>query len=152
VQNSAETVGVRLAELVATLSYAADLGLGLPMRHCMRRTVIALRMADLIGVSHQEREATFYTGLLMNVYCHADAAEQASWFGDDLSFKGEGFEYRIHGDLAESGGSRVHRDSLDEGGAQLYPCGLATATTQHVTVASQNRHPHVCLGVPRSIR
>jgi HD-GYP domain-containing protein (c-di-GMP phosphodiesterase class II) len=91
VHNSAETVGVRLAELVATLSYAADLGLGLPMRHCMRQTVIALRMADLIGVSDQEREATFYTGLLMNVYCHADAAEQASWFGDDLSFKGEGF-------------------------------------------------------------
>src|SRR6185312_457019 len=36
----------------------------------------------------------------------------------------------------DRGGSRVHRDSLDEGGAQLYPCGLATATPQHVTVAS----------------
>ena len=28
----------------------------------------------------------------MNAYCHADAAEQASWFGDDIAFKGEGFE------------------------------------------------------------
>ena len=36
----------------------------------------------------------------------------------------------------DRGGSRVHCDSLDEGGAQLYPCGLATATPQHVTVAS----------------
>jgi hypothetical protein len=27
--------GVRIAELVATLSYAADLGLGQPMAHCM---------------------------------------------------------------------------------------------------------------------
>jgi hypothetical protein len=34
-------------------------------------------------------------------------------------------------------GSRVHCDSLGEGGAQLYPCGLATATPQHFTVASQ---------------
>jgi hypothetical protein len=34
-------------------------------------------------------------------------------------------------------GSRVHCDSLDEGGAQLYPCGIATATPQHFTVASQ---------------
>ena len=34
-------------------------------------------------------------------------------------------------------GSRVHCDSLDEGGAQLYPCGIATATPQHVTVASR---------------
>src|SRR5829696_10449866 len=33
-------------------------------------------------------------------------------------------------------GSRVHCDSLDEGGARLCPCGLATATPQHVTVAS----------------
>ena len=28
----------------------------------------------------------------MNAYCHADAAEQASWFGDDIAFKGDGFE------------------------------------------------------------
>jgi hypothetical protein len=34
-------------------------------------------------------------------------------------------------------GSRVHCNSLDEGGAQLYPCGLATTTPQHVTVASR---------------
>ena len=41
--------GVRIAELVATLSYAADLGLGQPMEHCLRQTVIALRLADLAG-------------------------------------------------------------------------------------------------------
>src|SRR3954466_14851938 len=35
------------------------------------------------------------------------------------------------------GGSHVHCDSLDEGGAQLYPCGIATTTPQHVTVASR---------------
>ena len=29
---------------------------------------------------------------MMNVYCHADAAEQATWFGDDIRFKGEGVE------------------------------------------------------------
>ncbi len=34
-------------------------------------------------------------------------------------------------------GSHVHCDSLDEGGAQLCPCGIATATPQHVTVASR---------------
>ena len=32
----------------------------------------------------------YYLGLLMNVYCHADAAEQARWIGDDISFKGDG--------------------------------------------------------------
>ena len=51
----------------------------------MRQTVIALRLADLIGASEPDREATYYLGLMMNSYCHADAAEQAQWFGDDIS-------------------------------------------------------------------
>jgi HD-GYP domain-containing protein (c-di-GMP phosphodiesterase class II)/DNA-binding CsgD family transcriptional regulator len=84
--------GVRVAELVATLSYAADLGLGQPMAHCMRQTVIALRLADLVGATAVEREATYYLGLMINAYCHADAAEQANWFGDDIAFKSDVFD------------------------------------------------------------
>jgi len=84
--------GVRIAELVATLSYAADLGLGQPMEHCLRQTVMAIRMADLAQADATDREATYYLGMLVNSYCHADASEQAAWFGDDISFKGEGFE------------------------------------------------------------
>src|ERR1041384_7914571 len=82
--------GVRVAELVASLSYAADLGLGQPIQHCIRQTVIASRLADLAGASAGDREATYYLGLLLNVYCHADAAEQAAWFGDDIAFKPDG--------------------------------------------------------------
>ncbi len=85
-------MSVRIAELVAALSYAADLGLGQPMAHCMRQTVIAQRLAELVGASEAEREATYYLGLLMNVYCHADASEQAKWFGDDISFKGDTYD------------------------------------------------------------
>src|SRR5689334_7137 len=44
------------------------------MEHCMRQTVIALRLADLAGADEREREATYYLGLMMNAYCHADAA------------------------------------------------------------------------------
>lgn len=36
----------------------------------------------------------------------------------------------------DRGGSRVHCDSLDGGGARLCPCGIATATPQHFTGAS----------------
>jgi HD-GYP domain-containing protein (c-di-GMP phosphodiesterase class II) len=87
-----EAGGVRIAELVATLSFAADLGLGQPMEHCLRQTVISLRLADLAGADAGEREATYYLGLLSNAYCHADASEQAKWFGDDISFKANGYE------------------------------------------------------------
>jgi hypothetical protein len=78
---------VRLAELVATLSLATDLGRGEPMEHCLRQTVLALRIADRIGVDARDRVATYYTGLIANVYCHADAHEQAEWFGDDILAK-----------------------------------------------------------------
>lgn len=83
---------IRLAELVAVLSYGADLGLGQPMQHCLRQTVIALRLADHLGVDREQRSATYYLGMLMNAYCHADAAEQAAWFGDEIAFKAASFE------------------------------------------------------------
>src|SRR4051795_8812055 len=90
--SGARTDDVRIAELVATLSYAADLGLGQPMEHCLRQTVIALRLAELVGADDNDRESTYYLGLLSNAYCHADASEQAKWFGDDISMKADGFE------------------------------------------------------------
>ncbi|MDX6307882.1 MAG: hypothetical protein QOI06_928 [Nocardioidaceae bacterium] len=83
---------VRIAELIATLSYAADLGLGQPMDHCLRHTVMALRLADLAGADQLDREATYYLGMLVNSYCHADASEQARWYGDDILFKADGFD------------------------------------------------------------
>src|SRR5262245_17744229 len=87
-----EVGSVRLAELVATLSYATDLGRGQPMEHCLRQSVIALRMADRLGLEDDERVATYYTGLMMGVYCHADAKEQAQWFGDDIEMKASWYE------------------------------------------------------------
>jgi HD-GYP domain-containing protein (c-di-GMP phosphodiesterase class II) len=83
---------IRLAELVGVLSYAADLGLGQPMQHCLRQTVIALRLADLVGVDDEQRSATYYLGMLMNAYCHADATEQAAWFGDEIAMKSATFD------------------------------------------------------------
>jgi hypothetical protein len=43
--------GVRLVELVAALSLATDLGLGLPQEHVLRQTTIAARLAALAGLS-----------------------------------------------------------------------------------------------------
>src|ERR1700751_2189859 len=62
------------------------------MANCMRQPVIALRLAAMLGASDRELEATYYLGLMMNVYCHADAAEQAQWFGDDIGMKSDTFE------------------------------------------------------------
>ena len=78
---------VRLAELVAALSLGVDLGFGQPMEHVLRQCLIALRLADRAGLDEQDRMAAYYTALLVNVGCHADAHEQAKWFGDDIGLK-----------------------------------------------------------------
>ena len=78
---------VRLAELVAALSLGIDLGFGQPMEHVLRQCLIALRLAERIGLDDEERAAVYYTALLVNVGCHTDAHEQAKWFGDDIALK-----------------------------------------------------------------
>ncbi len=78
---------VRLAELVAALSLGVDLGFGQPMEHVLRECMIALRLADRIGLEEAERSTVYYTALLVNVGCHSDAHEQAKWFGDDIALK-----------------------------------------------------------------
>jgi HD-GYP domain-containing protein (c-di-GMP phosphodiesterase class II) len=79
---------VRLAELVATLSLGADLGMAQPMEHALRQSLIALRMAEVLGLDEADRVVVYYVGLLAWVGCHVDAYEQAKWFGDDTVFKG----------------------------------------------------------------
>lgn len=79
--------GVRLAELVAALSMATDLGLGLPQEHVLRQTVIASRLAGAAGLSTAQQASTYYCSLLAWVGCVSDSHELAKWFGDDLTVK-----------------------------------------------------------------
>ena len=85
---------VRRAELVALLSLGTDLGLGQPMEHMIRACLIALRLAERVGLDDSERGVVYYSGLLAWVGCHTDAYEQAKWLGDDLSVKSDAhYEY-----------------------------------------------------------
>ena len=84
---------VRLAELVATISLGTDLGLGQPMEHVLRHTLVSLRMADLLQLDVAERTVAYYSGLLCWVGCHTDAYEQAKWFGDDIAAKRDSFRF-----------------------------------------------------------
>jgi hypothetical protein len=77
----------RLAEVVAVLSLGTDLGLGQPMEHVLRQCLIALRLAESLGVDEEERAVVYYTALLAWVGCHVDAHEQSTWFGDELVMK-----------------------------------------------------------------
>jgi HD-GYP domain-containing protein (c-di-GMP phosphodiesterase class II) len=87
VSSEPDRAHVRLAELVAALSLGIDLGFAQPMEHVLRQCLIALRLAERLGIDEQTRAAIYYTALLVNVGCHSDAHEQAKWFGDDIALK-----------------------------------------------------------------
>jgi HD-GYP domain-containing protein (c-di-GMP phosphodiesterase class II) len=80
---------VRLAELVAMISLGTDLGMGQPMEHAMRQSLIALRLAERLGLDEATRGVVYYVGLIAWVGCHVDAYEQAKWFGDDMALKAD---------------------------------------------------------------
>src|ERR1700743_2001320 len=85
----------RLAELVAALSLGVDLGFGQPMEHVLRQCLIALRLAGHRGLGGQDRMAVYYTALVVNVGCPADAHEQAKWFGDDITLKAGKYAHEL---------------------------------------------------------
>jgi HD-GYP domain-containing protein (c-di-GMP phosphodiesterase class II) len=104
--SSGEDGQVRLAEVVAALSLGIDLGFGQPMEHVLRQCLIALRLAERLGVDEQTRVSVYYSALLVNIGCHTDAHEQAKWFGDDIAMKADKYTYRLHGIRAATAGLR----------------------------------------------
>ena len=97
---------LRLAELVAALSLGIDLGFGQPMEHVLRQCLIALRLAEKVGLDEAERAVVYYTALLVNVGCHTDAHEQAKWFGDDIAIKAVKYSHGLHGLRSAAAGMR----------------------------------------------
>src|SRR5713226_5577159 len=98
---------VRLAELVAALTLGIDLGFGQPMEHVLRQCLIALRMAERLGLDEQSRAVVYYTALLVNVGCHTDAHEQAKWFGDDIALKSGKYDHEFRSVRAAAASLRL---------------------------------------------
>ena len=135
----AEGGGVRLAELVAALSLGIDLGFGQPMEHVLRQCLIALRLAEQIGVDEQTRTAVYYTALLVNVGCHSDAHEQAKWFGDDIALKENKYAYGVHG-LGSAVPTARFLGSGAESVAQRFRVGLEFAVSGHRDMSAMITH------------
>lgn len=82
------TGGFRLAELLAGLSLAIDLGMGQPMEHVLRTCLLSLALGRELGVSGGMLSDVYYVALLRLVGCTADAHETAALAGgDDVGFR-----------------------------------------------------------------
>jgi HD-GYP domain-containing protein (c-di-GMP phosphodiesterase class II) len=75
---------VTLAELVATLSLVADLGMGRPMERVLRQTVVAMRLGAAAGMDQAACSSAYYASLLTWVGCAVDTSEVAALFGDEM--------------------------------------------------------------------
>ena len=89
--------GLRRAELLAAISLAIDLGLGQPMEHMLRSSLIATRIAELMGLDAKQRAIVYYANLVGWVGCHADSHELSALFGDDIAFRADTYAVDMTG-------------------------------------------------------
>ena len=85
----ARSTHLRLAELMAALSMATDLGMGQPMEYAMTTSIVAVRLGEAAGLSEAELRDTYYEALLRYIGCNADTAWAASIFGDELALRAD---------------------------------------------------------------
>ncbi len=115
------------------------------MEHVLRQSMIALRLAETIGLDEDERSVVYYAALLVNVGCHSDAHEQAKWFGDDIALKSNKYDHEfgsLSGALATmrllgSGNPPLHRFRV---GVEFAVSGyrdMSNMIAQHSALARQ---------------
>ncbi|MEZ4668526.1 MAG: LuxR C-terminal-related transcriptional regulator [Anaerolineae bacterium] len=75
---------LRLAEVVAALSLATDMGTGQPLERGLRTCLLAFRLGQLLGLDEKQLHTVYYVALLRFVGCTADAVHLKDIFGDEL--------------------------------------------------------------------
>ncbi|WP_309130223.1 HD domain-containing phosphohydrolase [Brevibacterium sp.] len=91
-QTDGRGAGARRAEVLAALSIAIDLGLGLPMEHMLRSSLLAAILAEELDLTEEQRTTIYYTNLVLWIGCHADSHEFSRWFGDDLAMRRDSYQ------------------------------------------------------------
>jgi HD-GYP domain-containing protein (c-di-GMP phosphodiesterase class II)/DNA-binding CsgD family transcriptional regulator len=75
---------VRLADLLAAVSVATDLGSGQEPEKAIRACLVATALARRMGIPEAEVPDVYYTALLRHLGCTATAHEEAYLGGDEL--------------------------------------------------------------------
>jgi HD-GYP domain-containing protein (c-di-GMP phosphodiesterase class II) len=89
--------GVRLSDLMVSLSLATDLGLGQPPEHMARSARIGLRLGGRLGLDPKELATLFDVSVLTYVGCPVYGNEPALLFGDDIDFRAHAIETDLAG-------------------------------------------------------
>src|SRR6266852_3189235 len=79
--------GVRLAELMAALSIATDLGMGQPLESALRSCVVAMRLGEALNLDGDTLRDVYYHALLRYIGCNAETYALAALVGDELALR-----------------------------------------------------------------
>jgi HD-GYP domain-containing protein (c-di-GMP phosphodiesterase class II) len=85
--NTSDTSNIRLAELMAALSLATDLGMGQPMEYALCVCVLSVRLGEALGLGEDELREVYYLALLRHIGCNAETYRMADLFGDELALR-----------------------------------------------------------------
>lgn len=80
---------IRLAEVMAALSLATDLGMGQPLEFALCSCLLAVRLAEQVGLPEATLHAVYYQALLRYIGCNADTYLLAAIVGDELALRSE---------------------------------------------------------------
>jgi hypothetical protein len=76
---------LRLADMLAALSVATDLGMGQEPEKAVRACLVATQLAQAMELPSPDVQDVFYTALLKHLGCTAPSHEVAYLLGDDLA-------------------------------------------------------------------
>jgi HD-GYP domain-containing protein (c-di-GMP phosphodiesterase class II) len=76
---------VRLAELLGTLSIAADAGLSMPDSHALRSAIVTARFGELLGCDPNTVRDAYYLSLLAMSGCSAESQVATNAVGDEVA-------------------------------------------------------------------
>ncbi|HKV59084.1 MAG TPA: HD domain-containing phosphohydrolase [Ktedonobacteraceae bacterium] len=86
-KNQSGTSEIRLAELVAALSLATDLGMGQPLEYALSVCVLSVRLGGALGLDERELREAYYLALLRHIGCNAETYTMANLFGDEITLR-----------------------------------------------------------------
>ncbi len=89
--------GIRLSDLLVSLSLVTDLGFGQPSEHMLRSARIGMRLGARLGLDSQELATLFDVSILTYVGCPVYGNEAAVLFGDDIDFRAHALEIDLAG-------------------------------------------------------
>src|SRR5579863_8489220 len=78
---------MRRAEFMMVLAYASDLATGHSRDFALRSCVLAMRIANLVGLPEEDRRNAYHQSMLRYVGCNADTDLLSAHFGDEIALR-----------------------------------------------------------------